>query len=79
MQSINTKVKKLGSSFGIILPREIINNQQIKEGSEIEVMIKPKHKTNVKNLFGLLKGWKKPTEQIMREVDKELWGIEKTR
>jgi len=78
MQEINTKVKKWGNSFGIILPRRIVRNQHIKEGSEIHVIIESKNKTKVKDVFGILKGkWKKDTDQIMREVDRELWHIEK--
>ncbi len=78
MESANVKVKKWGNSFGIILPREIINNNNIKEGAEIEVFIRSKHKTKVKDIFGILRGkLTRDTDDLLKEVDKELWGIEK--
>lgn len=78
METINTKVKKWGNSFGIILPAEIVKHNRIKEGTNIEVRITTKNKTKVKDVFGILKGkLTKDTEQLMKEVDKELWGIEK--
>ena len=78
MEQINTRAKRWGNSLGIVLPKKIIDNQQIKEGSEIKIIIESKNKTKVKNLFGILKGkLKKDTETLMRETDRELWGIKK--
>ena len=78
MQKINTKVKKWGNSLGIILPRRIVSSEQIKEGSEINIIVESKNKTKVKDLFGILKGkLKKDTDEIMEEIDRELWGIER--
>ena len=78
MEQINTKVKRWGNSLGLILPKKIVDTEKIKEGSEINVMIESKDKTKVKDLFGILKGkLKRSTNQLMREVDRELWGIEK--
>lgn len=76
MEQITTKVKKWGNSFGIILPRKLIDAEKIQEGTEIEISLSLKNKTKGKDIFGLLKGKiKKPTKQIMKEVDKELWDI----
>ena len=37
-----------------------------------------KNKTKIRDIFGIMKGKiKRPVEEIMKEVDKELWGIEK--
>ena len=78
MEQINTRAKRWGNSLGIVLPKKIIDSQQIKEGSEIKIIIESKNKTKVKNLFGILKGkLKKDTETLMREIDRELWGIKK--
>ncbi len=72
METANVKVKKWGNSFGIILPKEIINNQGIKEGVEIEVSIRPKHKTKAKDIFGILKGkLKRDTDDLLKEVDRD--------
>ncbi len=78
MEKANVQVRKWGNSFGVILPKKIIDEEKIKEGMEIEITIQSKHKTKVKDIFGILKGkLKRPTEDILREVDKELWGIDK--
>jgi antitoxin component of MazEF toxin-antitoxin module len=78
MDKANVKVKKWGNSFGIILPRDIVNSQNIQEGIEIEISVQAKDKTRVKNIFGILKRkFGKNTEELMKETDKELWGIEK--
>ncbi len=74
MESIEIQVKKWGNSLGIVLPKEILDKEGIKEGTQIEIMIQSKQKTKVKDVFGILKGkLTKPTSQIMKEVDKDLW------
>lgn len=78
MEQITTKVRKWGNSFGIILPKSIVDLEKIKEGLEVNVIIQTKNKTKVKDIFGILKGkLKKDTQTLMKEVDRELWGIEK--
>ena len=75
MEKANVVVKKWGNSFGVVLPIKIINEQRIKDGMEIEITIHPKNKARVKDIFGVLKGkLKKPTEQLMKEVNEELWS-----
>ena len=74
MEKTNLRVRKWGNSFGVVLPR-IISNQPVQEGMEIEVTIHPKNKTKVKDVFGVMKGrFKKPTDKLLKEVDKEFWG-----
>lgn len=78
METANVKVKKWGNSFGVILPAEIVRAKNLKEGTELEILINSKNKTKVKDIFGILKGkLKRDTEDIMKDVDKELWGIKK--
>ncbi|MFQ5531823.1 MAG: AbrB/MazE/SpoVT family DNA-binding domain-containing protein [Candidatus Nanoarchaeia archaeon] len=78
MERITTKVKKWGNSLGVILPKKVVNSENIKEGLEVNITIQPKNKMTVKDLFEFaeknkLPRLKKTTEQIMREVDEELW------
>ncbi len=77
MEVINTNVRKWGNSFGIVLPNEIVKKNNLEEGLNIEVIIRPKYKMNGKNLFGLLKGKLGDVEELMKETDRELWGIER--
>ena len=74
MEIITTKVKKWGNSFGVLIPNKIAKKQNIEEGSEVEIAIQPLNKTTVRDIFGILKGkWKRSTQEILDEVDKELW------
>ncbi|MBU0894409.1 MAG: hypothetical protein KKF48_04985 [Nanoarchaeota archaeon] len=77
MERITTKVKKWGNSFGIILPRKIFN-KEVREGLEVNVIIQPKNRMTVGDLLNFSKKnklpkLKKSTQQIMDEIDKELW------
>ena len=76
MEQINTKVKKWGNSFGIILPKNIVDTENIKDGSEITITVQTTQKSKVSDLFALgvnLPKIKKNTKEIMREIDEELW------
>ena len=78
MEQINTKVKKWGNSFGITLPKRIIDKENITEGSEINITVQPKHKMTVGDLLefskkNCLPKLKKSTDEIMGEVDRDLW------
>lgn len=75
MQQITTKIRRWGNSFGILLPREILKKEHLKEGSEVTLNINTAKVTKVKDIFGLLKGKiKKDTQTLMDEVDRDLWG-----
>ena len=75
MEKINATVKKYGNSFGIILPKELIESQKPKEGSNIDLVIQPKNITKVKDIFGLMKGkLKRDTAEVLKEVDRDFWG-----
>lgn len=72
MEKANVKIKKWGNSFGVILPRDIINNQRLKEGSTIEIIVQAKNKTKAKDIFGILKGkLKRDTDELLKEVDRD--------
>lgn len=74
MTIIKGKLKKWRNSLGIIIPKEIVNSEGFKVGQEIEYMIISDSKKRFDELFGSLKGkFKKSTEQMMKEVDRELY------
>jgi len=74
MIEIKTKLRKWGNSFGIVVPLKKINNEEIKEGDEVTLLMrKSKNDNTFKETFGILKDWKKSTDKIMREIDEELW------
>lgn len=70
MMEIKAKTKKWGNSIGIIIPKEVIREQNIKPDQEVTFTISKKPITTGEDLWGTFK-FKKSTEQLMREVDKD--------
>ena len=71
-QMIKGKLKKWGNSFGVVIPKEIVDSQKLKENEEVEILIIKKNRNILKESFGILK-FKKTTDQMMREMDRELY------
>lgn len=71
METKDVKIRKWGNSFGVIIPKEIVKNQDIKEGMFVRINIQLKNKTKAGNIFGILKGKLGDTEKLMREVDRD--------
>lgn len=72
---IVTKPKKWGSSFGIVIPKEIIEKENITPDSEITVNIK-KEKP-IQEVFGSLKNWKVDSQKIKDKIREEEYEAEK--
>ncbi len=64
-----TKLRKWGSSLGVVIPKEIIKKQHLKQGEEIIIEIK--RKPSIKKMFGSLKGWKLDAQKFKDEIRKE--------
>lgn len=70
--AIEVKTKKWGNSIGVVIPIETADKLNLVP--EETIVIEITKKSNVlKELFGSLK-FKKPTEQILKEVRKDLEG-----
>ena len=83
MEQLNLRVRKWGNSFGIVLPRKIVNEEKIREGSEVSISLQTKRKTTVGDVMELSKklGLNKKlkhidTQKVLKEIDKELWPEE---
>jgi len=80
MEEVITRIKRWGNSYGVLLPRNIIN-QELKENAEVKVTVRPNLRLTVKDLFEFSKKYsfktKKNTEEIMKEMDYELYGIKR--
>ena len=73
MVIMKTQIKKWGNSFGVIIPKDIIQGEKLKENDEIEIIIVRPNNV-LKETFGILKEkLKKPTQQIMDETRRELY------
>lgn len=67
---IETTTKKWGSSLGIIIPKELVKEERLREGQEIRIDILSKKKTTGTDIFGKLK-FKKPIQVLLDETDKD--------
>ncbi len=69
---IITKTKKWGSSLGIIIPKIIVERENLKQNQEIKILaVETKEKTRVKDIFGKLKNWKIDSQKFKDEIRKE--------
>ena len=76
MTEIEGMIRKWGnSSLAFVIPKEIAEKEKIEPNQKLKVILLRKNNI-IGRTFGTLKHWKKPTERIMREIDRELW-IEK--
>jgi len=64
-----SKLKRWGNSFGVVVPKEIVEKEGLKEGEEVEISVRKA--SDIKQLFGkypfknlqlqkqrMRKGWK---------------------
>ena len=70
MMEIKAKTKKWGNSIGVLIPKEVVKEEKIRPNQEITLMISTKPITKGRDIWGTMT-FKKSTEQLMREVDKE--------
>ena len=67
-----TKTKKWGSSLGIIIPKIIVERENLKQNQEIKILaVETKEKVRVKSIFGKLKNWKINSQEFKDEIRKE--------
>lgn len=74
MTVIETKVKRWGNSFGVVIPIEIIEKEKIKEDEKIRLILLKDSKRVFEETFGSLKGrLKKSAQEIKDELRRELY------
>jgi antitoxin component of MazEF toxin-antitoxin module len=74
MVQIETKVKRWGNSFGVIIPKETISSKKIKENQKINIVILENSEQTFKETFGSLKNKLKKSSQGMKnEFRRELY------
>ena len=50
------KVRRIGSSLGVLIPKRMIDKKKIKEGEEIEISLLKRRKELIAKAFGIAKG-----------------------
>ena len=69
---IETRTKKWGSSLGIIIPKKIVEEENLEQNQVIKILaVETKSKTKVKDIFGALKNWKIDAQKFKDEIRKE--------
>jgi antitoxin component of MazEF toxin-antitoxin module len=63
---VYVRIKKLGNSYGVILPNGLVNEKGFVEDEVVDVEIKKKNES-LRRLFGTLKR-KKQTQEIKDEL-----------
>jgi len=67
---VSARVRKIGNSLGIIIPREEVDMGKIKEGDLVEVEVL--RRINLKEIFGSAK-FRKTAQELKDEMRRE-WG-----
>ena len=68
MEQFKAVPKKWGNSLGITIPSEVIKSENLKQNKEAIFLVLEDNREKIKKMFGTLK-IKKPTQQIMDEID----------
>lgn len=72
MIEIKAKPMKWGNSIGLRLSKKDAKMAKIKLGKEIKILIDENRKINMDKIFGSLKSWKTPTDELLKEIDEDL-------
>ena len=55
MIEYEAKIKKWGNSAGVIVPKELLHGEHLKQNQTVRVIITPKKVVKVSDVFGLFK------------------------
>ena len=72
---IEAETRKWGNSLGIIIPKKIVEKENLKQRQKIRILaVDTESKTRVKDIFGALKNWKINTQKFKDEIREEESG-----
>jgi len=60
------RARRWGGSWGVILPKELIDKEEIDENTELVVSVRKKR--IAKSIAGLIPEWKNSTDEIKQEM-----------
>jgi antitoxin component of MazEF toxin-antitoxin module len=64
---VKVKVRRIGDSLGVLIPKKLIDENKIKEGEEIEISVLKQRKRLIKEALGMFKDG--PYVSFEREKD----------
>lgn len=65
MMETISKIRKWGNSFGVLVPKELIEKENFKLNEEVVVRLEKK--MDISKVFGILKT-KRTTENLIKEI-----------
>jgi len=65
-------IKAWGNSFGIVIPKKSVIDNNLKANQRVKVIISPFDTTKVRHIFGKLEEWKTPTSKIKEMLKNDL-------
>ncbi|MBI1970471.1 AbrB/MazE/SpoVT family DNA-binding domain-containing protein [Candidatus Woesearchaeota archaeon] len=69
--AVDVKTKQWGNSIGVIIPKQVVDALQIKQGDDLMITIEKKNNV-LKDLWGSLSFGGKSSKQLVLESRKEL-------
>jgi len=74
MIECESTLRKWGNSVGVVIPKDVVESEHLKEEEKIKFLILRDNKV-LKETFGMMKGrWKKSTQDIKDQLRKELYN-----
>lgn len=61
------KAKKIGGSIAVLIPKRIVNEERISADDTLKIRVEKT--ADLSFLWGRFKDIKKPTDEIMKEID----------
>jgi len=68
---IEVTIKRWGNSFGVVLPKEVIEKEELKENKKIVINIIKQ--ADISDIFGLVKN-RKMSGQKMKDLSRKEWN-----
>lgn len=74
MAVIETKLRKWGNSFGVVIPIEIVEKERMRENENLKLIVLKDSRKVLEETFGSLKGkLKKSAQEIKDELRRDLY------
>ncbi len=70
MIDCEVELKKWGNSIGLIVPKDGLKRESLRDGQKVRAIITPLKTLKVKDVFGKQK-LRRPTAELMAELDNE--------
>ncbi|MEK6825385.1 MAG: AbrB/MazE/SpoVT family DNA-binding domain-containing protein [Nanoarchaeota archaeon] len=75
MSFVETKLRKWGNSFGVVIPIEIVEKEKMRENQQVNIIIVPNSRKALRETFGMGKGrLLKTGQQVKNELRRDLYN-----